>query len=52
MVLMSIQTEEEMDTTTPLRVSFSSKTTKEDIDKLISALNEIVQENKIEINNN
>jgi len=52
MVLMSIQTDEEMDTTTPLRVSFSNKTTKEDIDKLISALNEIVQENKIEIINN
>ena len=29
MVLMSIQTDEEMDTTTPLRVSFSNKTTKE-----------------------
>lgn len=41
MVLMTIQTDEEMETTTPLRISFSHKTTKNDIDSFIKALLEI-----------
>ncbi|MDO4763669.1 MAG: cysteine desulfurase family protein [Flavobacteriaceae bacterium] len=51
MVLMMLQTEEEMDTTTPLRISFSHQTQKEDIDALVNALEEIVSENKIDIIN-
>lgn len=49
MVLMSVQTDEEMETTTPLRISFSHKTTENEIDKLVEALQEIVSEHKIEI---
>ncbi|MBP7174468.1 MAG: cysteine desulfurase, partial [Cloacibacterium sp.] len=51
MVMMMVQTEEEMQNTTPLRVSFSHLTTKEDIDTLIQALKDIIAENKIEISN-
>lgn len=41
MVIMMVQDEQEMDTTTPLRVSFSHMTTKQDIDTFVSALVEI-----------
>lgn len=41
MVLLSILDEEEMENSTPLRVSFSHYTTKSDIDKFISALKEV-----------
>jgi len=51
MVLMCILTDEEMEKTTPLRVSFSHYTSKRDIDRLVTALKEIIIENKIEINN-
>lgn len=52
MVLMTVQTDEEMENTTPLRISFSHKTTENEIDTLINTLKEIVDENKIEIINN
>ena len=48
---MSILTDEEMEKTTPLRVSFSHYTSEQDIDRLVTALKEIIIENKIEINN-
>lgn len=41
MVMMSILDEEEMENTTPLRISFSHFTTKEEIDALVDALKEI-----------
>lgn len=52
MVLMTIQSDEEMENTTPLRISFSHQTTKSDIDIFVNALKEIIEENKIEIINN
>ena len=51
MVMMMVQTEEEMQNTTPLRVSFSHLTTSEDIDMLVNALKDVITENKIEISN-
>lgn len=51
MVMMMVQTEEEMANCTPLRVSFSHKTTTAEIDALVEALKEIIEENKIEIGN-
>lgn len=51
MVMMMILDEEEMDNTTPLRVSFSHLTTKEEIDVLIDALKEIEKGVKIEKTN-
>ncbi len=48
MVMMMVVDEEEMDHTTPLRVSFSHFTTKEDIDALIEALSEISKSFHIE----
>lgn len=44
MVLMTIQTDEEMERTTPLRISFSNKTTKKEIDVFVRALKEIAQQ--------
>lgn len=41
MVMMMILEDEELDNTTPLRISFSHHTTKEDIDYFVSALKEI-----------
>ena len=53
MVLMTLQSDEEMENTTPLRISFSHQTTTVEIDSLVNALKEIVNENrKIEIINN
>lgn len=47
MVLMTILSDEEMESTTPLRVSFSHQTTKLEIDALVTALQEIAKENHI-----
>ncbi len=44
MVMMMVVDEEDMEYTTPLRVSFSHLTTKADIDALVKALKEIQQE--------
>ncbi len=44
MVMMMVLTEDEMDHCTPLRVSFSHLTTKEDIDALVNAVVEIMAE--------
>jgi cysteine desulfurase len=41
MVMLSVLSEDEMENTTPLRVSFSHFTEKSDIDALVSALVEI-----------
>ncbi|MGX9986836.1 cysteine desulfurase family protein [Soonwooa purpurea] len=51
MVLMSILDEEELEHCTPLRVSFSHYTTKEDIDKFITALKEVSKDFIIEKQN-
>lgn len=51
MVLMSILEEEEMDACTPLRVSFSHYTTKEDIDQFIKVLLDVSKEFIIENDN-
>lgn len=48
MVLMMVVDEDEMDNTTPLRVSFSHFTTKEDIDALVDAVVEIAESFQIE----
>ena len=48
MVMMMVVDEEEMDVTTPLRVSFSHFTTKEDIDALVEAVAEIAESFQIE----
>ncbi len=48
MVMMMVVDEEEMDQTTPLRVSFSHFTTKEDIDALVNAVEEICESFQIE----
>ncbi|KEY20011.1 cysteine desulfurase family protein [Kaistella antarctica] len=48
MVMMMVLEEEEMDLTTPLRVSFSHFTTKEDIDALVEAVAEIAESFQIE----
>ena len=48
MVMMMVVDEEEMDQTTPLRVSFSHLTTKEEIDALVNAVEEIAQSFQIE----
>ena len=48
MVMMMVVDEEEMDQTTPLRVSFSHLTTKEEIDALVNAVEEITQSFQIE----
>ena len=46
MVMMMILSDEEMENCTPLRISFSHFTTKEDIDVLVKALIEISNEHK------
>lgn len=51
MVMMMILNEEEMDNSTPLRISFSHLTTKKDIDALIDALKKIASDSKIEKTN-
>lgn len=51
MVMMMILTEDEMDTCTPLRISFSHLTTKADIDALATALKEISEDFVIEKTN-
>ena len=48
MVMMMVLDEEEMDSTTPLRVSFSHFTTKKDIDALVEAVAEIAETFQIE----
>ena len=48
MVMMMVVNEEEIDQTTPLRVSFSHFTTKQDIDALVNALEEIAKSFQIE----
>lgn len=52
MVMMMVLDEEEMDSTTPLRVSFSHFTTKKDIDALVVAVAEIAETFQIEKANN
>ncbi|RQP10293.1 MAG: cysteine desulfurase [Chryseobacterium sp.] len=44
MVMMSVLSDDEMENSTPLRVSFSHRTTKEEVDQLIKALGEIIAE--------
>ncbi|WP_299176062.1 cysteine desulfurase family protein [uncultured Chryseobacterium sp.] len=51
MVMMMVLSEDEMDHCTPLRISFSHMTTKEDIDALVKALKEISDEVVIEKTN-
>ncbi len=51
MVMMMILDEEEMQHTTPLRVSFSHLTSKAEIDTLVDALREIAESFKIENTN-
>lgn len=51
MVLMMILNEEEMNSSTPLRISFSHLTSKEDIDALVDALKVIASDSKIEKTN-
>lgn len=51
MVMMMVLSEEEMDHCTPLRVSFSHMTTKQDIDVFVDALREISQDFVIENTN-
>ena len=51
MVMMMILDENEMENSTPLRISFSHLTTKEEIDELINALKEIAKDFTIEKTN-
>jgi cysteine desulfurase len=51
MVMMMVLSEDEMDHCTPLRISFSHMTTKEDIDALVNALKEISKDFVIENTN-
>ncbi|ROH97768.1 cysteine desulfurase family protein [Chryseobacterium daecheongense] len=51
MVMMMVLSEDEMDQCTPLRISFSHLTTKEDIDTLVTALKEISNDFVIEKTN-
>lgn len=51
MVMMMLLDDEEMETCTPLRVSFSHMTTEEEIDALADALGEIAQQFTIEKTN-
>ena len=48
MVMMMVVDEEEIDQTTPLRVSFSHFTTKQEIDALVTAVKEIAESFQIE----
>lgn len=51
MVMMSLLSDEEMENSTPLRISFSHFTTTHDIDRLVAALVEIAEGLNIENNN-
>lgn len=51
MVMMMILDDEELDSTTPLRISFSHHTTKEDIDYFVESLCEIYSNQNIEKKN-
>lgn len=51
MVMMMVLSEDEMEQCTPLRISFSHLTTKEDIDTLVTALKEISNDFVIEKTN-
>nr|WP_314497662.1 cysteine desulfurase family protein [uncultured Chryseobacterium sp.] len=51
MVMMMVLSEEEMDSCTPLRISFSHLTTRQDIDTFVSALKEISEDLIIENTN-
>ena len=51
MVMMMVLSEDEMDNCTPLRVSFSHMTTKDDIDTFVTALKEISKDFVIENTN-
>ncbi|CAA7194652.1 cysteine desulfurase family protein [Chryseobacterium potabilaquae] len=51
MVMMMVLSEDEMDNGTPLRISFSHMTTKEEIDALVLALKEISKDVAIEKTN-
>lgn len=51
MVMMMILEDDELENTTPLRISFSHHTTKEDIDYFVEALQEIYQASAIEKTN-
>lgn len=51
MVMMMVLSEDEMDHCTPLRISFSHMTTKENIDTLVNALKEISSDYTIEKTN-
>lgn len=51
MVMMMLLEDEELESTTPLRVSFSHRTTKEDIDYLVETLKEISEKSTIEKTN-
>ncbi len=48
LVMQTLYTEEEIDQMTPLRVSFSHETTKEDIDVLISTLKKIAEKHQLQ----
>ena len=48
LVMQTLYTEEEIDQMTPLRVSFSHETTKEDIDVLISTLKKITEKHQLQ----
>jgi len=47
MVMMSILTDDQLDNCTPLRLSFSCKTTKSDIDIFVEALEELSKASKV-----
>lgn len=51
MVMMMLLTDDELKNSTPLRISFSHLTTKEEIDSLVTALKKISQEQVIEKTN-
>ncbi|WP_291095800.1 MULTISPECIES: cysteine desulfurase family protein [unclassified Empedobacter] len=48
LVMQTLYTEEEIDQMTPLRVSFSYKTTKEDIDVLVGTLKKIAEKHQLQ----
>ncbi len=48
LVMSTIYTDEEIDQMTPLRVSFSYETTKEDIDVLVSTLKKIAEKHQLQ----
>lgn len=51
MVMMMILSEDEMENGTPLRISYSHLTTKKEIDRLVSALTEILPKTEIDKSN-